>query len=327
MRRRDGTLVVFATHYTNWYLEGRDWNSLKPVCSSAAKGKESAKPEDVDDHYWIQALSAQPDGRVVALASHEYMGSRHPGQCALAPTREQPFPCWFSSIIQLESLDDARNFKPTAQNRIVATPQVPYDRRGKQRMGFLTASNIAADSDWLYTLIFVDGYADQKSGTCLFRALAKGPLRWKAWNGSGFDSDLEEPVAAGRKGQPGCEPLLLGNQNRGLVKLRDSGQWLAVGLDREAPGDKGTGVFFATSKDLLKWTPRKRLLAARIDFKAPDCPAVYKYPTIIDHDAPGPNFDTVGSNAYVYLVKVVLQACKPVERQLVRYPVTISDKP
>lgn len=327
MRRKDGSLVVFATHFTNWYFEGKDWNSLKAVCASAAAGKEDPKPEDVDDHYWIQALSAQPDGRVLALASHEYMGSRHPGQCDLAPTREQPYPCWFSSIIQLESRDDARSFKPTTVNRIVATPQVPYDRSGKQRMGFLTTSNIAADGDWLYTLIFVGGYDGQKSGTCLFRARSMGPTRWEAWNGSGFDSKLEKPVTADGKGQSGCEPLMVGNQYRALVRVRDGGDWLAVGLDRDAPGDKGTGVFFATSKDLLKWAPRKRLLNARIVFKAPECAPVYKYPTLIDHDAPGPNFDTVGAKAYVYLVKVILTSCKPVERQLVRVPVNISNNP
>ena len=328
MRRKDGSLVVFATHYTNWYFEGKDWNSLKPVCASAAAGKEDPKPEDVDDHYWIQALREQPDGRVVALASHEYMGSRHPGHCDLAPTREQPYPCWFSSIIQIESRDGARTFKPAAENRIVATPQVAYDRSGKKRMGFLTTSNIVADGDWLYSLIFVDGYSGQKSGTCLFRAPAKGPTRWTAWNGSDFKSDLARPVAAGAAADgSGCEPLLVGNQNRGLVRMREGGAWLAVGLDRDAPGDQGAGVFFATSSDLLKWSPRRRLLDARIDFKAPECAAVYKYPTIIDHDAPGPNFDTVGSRAYIYLVKVILQSCKPVERQLVRYPLTISTKP
>ena len=327
MRRKDGSLVLFATHFTNWYFEGRDWDSLKAVCASAAAGKEDPKPEDVDDHYWIQALSARPDGRVLALASHEYMGSRHPGKCDLVPTREQPFPCWYSSIIQLESLDDARSFQPSTMNRIVATPQVPYDHSGEKRIGFLTASNIAADGDWLYSLIFVDGYENQQSGTCLFRAPTNDPTHWEAWNGSSFDSTLKKPVSGGAKGQPGCAPLLVGNQNRALVRLRNSGEWLAVGLDRDAPGDKGTGVFFATSKNLLKWSPRKRLLEVRIGFKAPECAAVYKYPTIIDHDAPGSNFDTVGSKAYVYLVKVLFQSCKAVERQLVRVPVAILNTP
>jgi hypothetical protein len=330
MHRADGTVLGFATHYTNWPLVGSSPASLRPECVSTVHGAENPDPAVNDDHYWIQALSTNDGKNITALASHEYMGSRHPGMCDAKPTQIQPFPCWFSSIIQLRSEDSGKTFFPDITHRTVATPQIAFTPHDPQRVGFLTTSNIVHDGDWNYVLIYIDGYGEQKTGTCVFRSRAneKTP-NWLAWNGSGYTVSLQKVglPATQIKGKISvCEPVNLGNLNRGLVKHRKTNTWIAEGFSRDTLGvSKDSGVFYATSTDLIHWSTQKLLAKLQIDFVSPNCPnAVYKYPSLLDENAPGLIYDTVGDKAYLYLVRVNISACKPTSRDIVRFPITIT---
>ena len=329
MKRPDGSVLGFATHYSNWPLVGSSPGSLKAECVSTIRGAENPDPAANDDHYWIQALSTTDGKTIDALASHEYMGSRHPGMCDAKPTREQPFPCWFSSIIQVRSTDGGKSFFPFVTHRVIATPQLAFSPHDSKRAGFLTTSNVVHDKDWNYVLIYVDGYGDQKTGTCLFRSRADDTApNWLAWDGQDFTVSLEAvgKEAAQRKDKmPACQPVNLGNLNRALVRQRKSNVWIAAGLSRDASDRAKQGVFYATSTDLIHWSAQKQMASTQIEFVSPNCPAaVYKYPSIIDENAPGMIYDTVGDSAYLYLVRVNISSCKPVSRDLVRIPVSIG---
>jgi hypothetical protein len=327
MRRPDGSILGFATHYSNWPLVGSSPGSLRPECVSTIHGAENPDPAANDDHYWIQALSTEDGKTIDALASHEYMGSRHPGMCDEKPTREQPFPCWFSSIIQVRSTDSGKTFFPYITHRVIATPQLAFNAHDPKRSGFLTTSNVVRDGDWNYVLIYVDGYGDQKTGTCVFRARADEEApNWLAWDGTNYAVSLGtvgKPAGSGK--MQTCQPVNLGNLNRALVRQRKSGIWIAAGFSRDSADHAKAGVFYATSNDLIHWSPQKQMTNMQIDFVSPNCPAaVYKYPSLIDENAPGYIFDTVGDNAYLYLVRVNITACKPVSRDIVRFPIMIS---
>jgi len=329
VRRADGKLVVFATHFDNWYLTGRDWNQLATTCASALRGSENPDPQAVDDRHWIQGLMTNDGIHVFALASEEYEGSRH-GRCYAASSKVQPSPCWYSSITQFESTDGAFSFRPSSPNRIVATPQVSFDSHEKKRVGFFTTSNIVANGEWWYVLIYVEGYGHQQSGTCIFRAprSAKSP-RWLGWDGNDFVAELDRVAQArvdGADVRRECLPISLGSINRGLVRDRASGQWIAVGPYREKSSGR-QGIYYSVSENLLKWSVPEILIELSISFDGSRCPSVYKYPSLIAHDAPGFNFDSVGDRAYLYLTKVMFKDCSYSGRELVRIPVAISRKP
>lgn len=329
MKRADGSVLGFATHYSNWPLTGSSPSSLKAECVSTIHGAENADPAANDDHYWIQALSTNDGKTIDALASHEYMGSRHPGMCDAKPTREQPFPCWFSSIIQVRSTDGGKSFFPFVTHRVIATPQVAFTPHNPRRAGFLTTSNVVRDKDWNYVLIYVDGYGDQKTGTCIFRSHADDQApNWLAWDGKDYTISLQSVGKPEGEGKiQVCEPVNLGNLNRALVKQRKSNVWIAAGLSRDPSDRSKSGVFYATSTDLVHWSTQKQMANVQIDFVSPDCPtAVYKYPSLIDENAPGFIYDTVGDSAYLYLVRVNISKCKPVGRDLVRFPISIAAK-
>jgi len=305
-------------------MVGKSFQSLDPVCVGSIKGSENPDPAKVDDRLWIQALASDDGVSVIALASHEYAGSRH-GRCRATPTRERPTPCWYSSIVQLESHDGARTFRFASRNRIVATPQTPYDKDRVDRLGFLTTSNVVSDGLWRYVLVYVQGYAKQKTGTCVFRASKSSTdAEWKAWDGRGFDANLGKVQMKGGA-EPVCEPIRLGSINRGLVRDRVSGKWIAIGpyRQRRKEGERA-GIYFSVSSDLLSWTKPHLLTELTIDFRTPACRPVYKYPSIIDHEAPGHDFDSVGERAYLYLTKVEFEKCRYSGRKLVRIPLQLQ---
>jgi hypothetical protein len=323
VRQADGEIVLFTTFENNWFMDGRDWTGLKAHCASAGRGAENPDPNVVDDKYWIQALHTLDGKSFIALGSHEYLGGRHPGKCKVAATKANPFPCWYSSITQYYSRYDAKHFLPPKANYIVARPQIPFDPTKASRVGFFTTSNIVSDGRYRYVLVYSEGAEGQEKGNCLFRsALTPEPSKWWGWGGSEFSVDLSALSGVGNA-RPSCRPVSgLDREIRGLVRHRPTGTWIAIYTGRD--GDV-TGVFYSVSKDMIHWSRGANILSVAVARTEPDCPPVYRYPSIIDHDAPGFSFDTIGNKAFLYSVKIIFVGCRHYSgRQVVRIPLMIE---
>jgi hypothetical protein len=320
IRETSGDIVLFAAFETNWYLAGRNWAELRAVCASAGHGAQNADPDAMDDKYWIQALYTKNGRDVIALGSHEYNGARHPGQCNALPQNGLPAVCWFSSITQYISMGDARHFQSAQAAPVVAASQEPYSPATLHRVGFFTTSNIIADGEYLYVLIFGEGMKSQPRGVCLFRTeRSGGASRWLGWDGSDFAVDLS---AVGTNSGHTCKPVGgLNREIRGLVRHRETGKFVAVFNSREK---SHSGVFYAVSDDMKHWDEPHLLLEAPLTREPPDCKAVYRYPSLIDHDGSEPSFESVGKRAFLYSVKILLEDCRPTARLITRIPVTVE---
>jgi hypothetical protein len=320
IREAGGEIVLFATFETNWFMAGPDWASLRPTCVSAGRGAENSDPRATDDKFWIQALYSKNGRDVLALGSHEYLGTRHPGQCVVTEPEGQRPPCWFSSITQYVSKGDARHFKPAAAAPIVAAPQESYSPRSARRVGFFTTSNIIADRDHLYVLVYGEGMAGQPKGNCLFRTeRSGGASRWLGWDGTGFTVDLSKLGAAPNKA---CRPVEgLHHEARSLMRHRESGKFVTIFTSRDR---STTGVFYSVSDDMKHWGAQKLLLEAPLTRQEPGCEPVYRYPSLIDHDAPEQAFESIGNRAFLYSVKIILDGCHQSGRLITRSPVTIT---
>ena len=80
---------------------------------------------------------------------------------------------------------------------------------------------------------------------------------------------------------------------------------------------------FALSEDLITWTPPRPLKAAPTPI--PPCPSSNNvgrevYPSLIDHDEPGVNFERTGRTPFLYSMRDDDQA---LDHGLVRVPVVI----
>lgn len=323
VREANGGLVLFATFETNWFLTGPDWKSLAAPCRSSGHAAQNPDPRMLDDKYWIQALHSTNGVDFIALGSHEYLGVRHPGRCNHRTSGTMAPPCWYSSITQYVANGNAQHFAPAKVAPVVATPQVPFDPGSIKRVGYFTASNIVSDREYRYVLIFAEGSQAQERGNCLFRSqLAPGPTRWLGWDGTDFTVDLSNVPQPGTDAAARCRPVAgLPQEARGLVRHAPTGAWIAVYSGRIG---QNTGVVYSVSDSLTQWRQETMLLDAPLTRRDPECAPVYRYPSIIDHGAPGFAFESVGAAAYLYGIKILLEGCRPVARQITRIPLRIE---
>lgn len=111
----------------------------------------------------------------------------------------------------------------------------------------------------------------------------------------------------------------------GVVWATAAGRWLAVtpATRKDAAGLLRSGIWWSSSPDLVTWDAPRLLWEAPILWRR-DCAAdaAYAYPSLLDPDSPDPDFASVGSDFWLYLVRLPLAGCKtgPV-RDLVRLPV------
>lgn len=329
IRRSDGGIALIAAHFTNVLLLGEDFDHLAPVCQTASRGAESDDPAAYDDRFWVQAMAPLPDGRVLGIGSHEYMGARHPGRCADPKGAD----CWYSSIVALAADQRDWRFRPLPpEQRIVAASPAPYTFSSKARSGFFSVTNILFDGDHAYMLVYTEGIPGQPTGMCLFRA-PKNDLTngWRALSRGRFDAAFPSPY---RKGAGLAEPCdVIGGPAfrsvRSVVRLGERGPWAAVMVGRAADAGAGgaeeTGVVYSLSSDLRNWS-EPRLLWRMTPFQGqPQAGVYFQYPSLIDHASPSPVFDTAGDRVWLYMTRFnLINRKQGMNRDLVRLRFSIT---
>src|SRR5829696_7326070 len=112
-----------------------------------------------------------------------------------------------------------------------------------------------------------------------------------------------------------------------VVRHRPSGAWIAV---FQAAADGGRflepGLYYAASRDLLAWDKPRLLLAGKTLYDSP-CGAseLIAYPSLLDREAKGRNFDDVGDAAELYFATLRVERCTVTsDRNLVRRKLAIK---
>lgn len=325
LRRADGTVVLFASHYRNRAMSGPGLLALARDCRVSYQGAESPDPARFDDRAWI-AATWTPDGvRVSALLHTEYQGVRFPGQCPSA----QYVACWYNAIALAGSTDGGRSFRRAG---LVAAPPYRYDPGAGQNVGYFNPSGMVARDGYVYAFVFAQRYRAQEWGNCLLRsATPEDPASWRAWDGEGFGVRLADPYRRADGPAPRtCRPVGLGRLRGGvtaLVRHVPSGLYLALFPSRRTDALAGPDLWAwaSASRDLLHWSEPTPVMAlgSAADERC-DGPASYGYVSLLDPDSPSRNFDTVGARAFLFLTRWNRPDCgHPLDRDLVRVPVTI----
>jgi len=322
-RREDGSIIMIAAHFNNRFLEGSDFDHLSPNCAVQSKGSESADPAEFDDRFWIQSLIPLGGGRIMALASHEYWGSRHPGVCEKGawPT------CWYLSIVGLEANERDLSFRLLPRDqRLVAGSNRRFDTSIKAA-GFQTVTNTVFDGDHAYFIAWTEDAAEPGGrGNCLFRAPRNDLVNgWRMLsNGRFADSPDPYPTEGQEPVQARCDRLGgpdMSGKARSLVWLEGKRQWMFVWMAR----GKQVGAFYATSPDLRNWSSAALLVPLDPFWGTTETGTFYDYPSVIDHDSPSPNFQTAGEGFYLYMTRLNWQEKRStMDRDLVRFRVTVN---
>jgi hypothetical protein len=316
-RRGDGTVILVAAHYNNIIFEGRDFKHLKLKCAVQSRGHEDPDPASFDDRFWIEALLPGNDGNLIGIVSHEYMGSRHPGQCS----SDKPYKCWYSSLLFAEADEYKLSFKLLpGDSRTLATPPHKYDPHATTRVGFFTTSNIVRQGEYYYLFSWVELPGLQ--GNCLFRTSVSSPIEgWAAFHNGRYETRFSNPYS-NKEIPSSCD--IIGKHNltnvlRSLVWDKYINKWIGVYIVAD-------GIVYSTSDNLLDWSPPALLMKADGMPNSKGCKAVYQYPSLIDHGSISNIFDAGGENLYLYLTRFNQDSCQfGLDRDLVRVPLRVTE--
>lgn len=320
-RNAAGDMVLFAPNYLNRALVGPDLDHLERDCAVRFAAGGSPVPALLDDRTWLQAFHTDNGRDVFAFASASFIPYRHAMPCAAGAARTD---CWFNGIAALNSTDGGATFGylGAPPRQIAFPPPAPYDATTPDPPGFMTATNIVAWRGYLYTILW-RREAHGASHNCLARAAAGDPLHWQVWSGDGFipaaafagdgwSIATTDCAAVGPKTQPVI---------RGLVLDESDGTFVAVFQYRTRGGH---GFYYATSRDLIRWSDPQLLLNVDLVADAAPRSPYAGYPSIIDDTSPDRNFGIVGSSASLVFVRFRPSGERSITRDLVAVPLRFA---
>lgn len=330
LRDASGAVALFGLHYRNRAMRGPDLDHLKLDCAVVLDSGEAPDPAAYDDRSWIAATWSEDGRRVEALLHHEYQANAHPGRC-----REAGYlACWYNTVVAARSEDGGRSFRRAAPPVVaMAAPFRQEVGQGRHR-GFFNPSNIVADGRWRYVFVSTTGWdkpGRQEPGTCLFRTDDPGDAAsWRGWTGRGFTAAFPDPYRGAPKPPEACLPLAPFPAGVGaVVRHRATGAFIAVFMAKADParGLPQSGFYWTTSRDLLAWDTPRLLLAGATLYDDP-CAApggLIAYPSLLDPQARGRNFDDTGDTALLTYATLRTQGCTVTsDRDLLRRPLAIK---
>ncbi|MHB2210508.1 hypothetical protein [Methylobacterium sp. CM6257] len=323
-----GAVALYGMHYRNRALRGPDLGHLKLDCTVVLDSGEKSDPAAYDDRSWITATWTEDGSRVAALLHHEYQANEHPGRCPAAAYMA----CWYNTVTAAASADGGRSFQRRNPPLVVAGAPFRQEVDQGRHRGFFNPSNIVSDGRWRYFLASTTGWtrpgSDQEAGVCLFRSDDPAdPARWRAWTGTGFTASFPDPYRAARPNPDTCRPVgPFPGPVGAVVRHRGSGAWIAVFMAHAGDGFDRSGFYWTTSRDLITWDKPRLLLEGATLYDDP-CMArapLIAYPSLLDPDAQGRNFDDVGDGAILTYARLRTEGCTITsDRDLLRRPVAI----
>jgi len=315
---RGNTRLISAQH-VNRGASGPSLSTLTRSCAVIYRGSTDDDPARFDDRGWLMSPYTL-DGRTVhALVHNEYHGHLRPERC---PRREYRS-CWQNAVTLATSTDDGASFRlAPPRERLVAGPSAPYRGDQGKPTGMFNPSNIVRHGDAYYTLVLARPPGSRPSRVCLLRTTRfDPPVSWRAWDGEGFGAQPHDTCeAVGR--------ATFFASVGSVVRHEPSGMFIAVqaGSTTEASGVHRSGVFYATSPDLVHWS--ERALAWSVPtWDEGNCEVSWSlgYPALLDEASVSRNYETVGANAFLYFTRFNRENCGTgADRDLVRVPLRIG---
>ncbi|WP_279478813.1 hypothetical protein [Aureimonas sp. SK2] len=325
-----GTIHLFQSHHRARPLRGPDFASLSHPCAVAFEGGGRDDPASFDNRSWI-ASTFSPDGRTVHAIVHDEYRGHLAGVCG----PDEAEACWYNTLTAAVSTDGGASFRAAETRLVAALPRRAAETRGGHA-GLFEPTNIVAVQGGFAMMANVVAPPPQRSGNCLLRTddLADAS-RWRAWSQGAFRTRFADPYA--RELDPGahlCDPIdpaSLPWPVTSLTRHRASGQWIATmkGRRADAAGVERTGVYYATSPDLLQWRGPALLLEAPLMGSGTPCAPERPigYPALIDPASPDRNFAEVGDHPALTFVRARLDGCEiGPDRDIVMVPVEIGER-
>ncbi len=322
-RDANGNVVFFGLHLVNRVLRGKDLSHLAIDCHVVLASGLDPDPAHYNDRNYITATWTADGRDVAALVHHEYHADAH-GRCAAKTV----LGCWYNTILAYRSTNGGEDFVKATPLVVAAAPFRQDVGQGRHR-GFFNPSNIFSDGTYAYFFAATTGWDGQESGACLFRSAdPQDSGAWRAYDGQDFTIRYSDPYRTDATAVKPCAPIApFAFPVGAVVRLRNSRLWIAV---FQAARNEGAfpvdGFYYATATDLTHWSAPRLLRAGKTLFSdlCTAGNAVIAYPSVLDNDAQGRNFDNVGQDAYLYFTVIKVDACATGNRLLMRQKLSIA---
>ena len=320
-RAADGKVVAFASSYDNRPFIGATLGQITHTCHSSLVSTADADPALYQGLRYVTATWTKDGLHVAALIHNEYHAERF-GKCAYAGSMQ----CWYNTILAASSSNSGAAFIVESIPGVIAA--IPFTQavdQGRHR-GFFNPSNILFRDGYWYMAAHTTGGGEQQTGTCLFRSSdVDDPGAWKSFDGREFTGPSIDPYRADTRRYVPCKPMTGVNTIASITYYASLKLYLGVfqGADRNHPHGS---IGYAWSKDMLHWGPHAALLD-RPDMSSKDCldPERYGYPSVLDPQAAGRNFDVIDKTPYLFLTRFHVKDCKlSSDRDLVRFELRID---
>lgn len=305
-RDASGAVVAFASDEASRPFLGPDLDRLAHSCRKAFAGRLDPDPAARSFLGYVAATWTDDGRRVAALVHNEYHAERVAGRCAFG----QAMQCWYNVIVGAVSTDGGRSFAaPRPPPLIAGAPFRQEAGQGRHR-GFFNPTNIVRHGDQHYFLAHTTGGQGQAPGSCLFRA--RDPFdfaSWRGYGGGGFVSRAIDPYREDPARYVPCAPVHPGAVNS-IAYHPAAGRFVALWMVESAPDAPQGGVRYAWSADLIHWSGARTLAKLPAFFRS-DCKDVerFGYPAVLDPASGSRNFDRIGAEPYLYLVRMRVARC------------------
>jgi hypothetical protein len=324
-RRYDGKVVALATHYINRPLIGNSLADLHHDCHVVYQGRNLSDPSTFDNQTWIAATWTEDGHTVTGVGHNEYHSDRFSGTCKF----ETEAQCWYNSIVLLHSTDGGMSFSRTdagSPRPLIAAPFRNEVLQGRPR-GYFDPSNIVTLGEYKYIMIAQRGISADTSGRCLLRSKTPESLDgWAMYDGHDFVPVAGSPYN-GQQPQARCAPVTgLHGTLGSVVRIRGTDLFAAFSIDAINDEKQAGAIEVSFSKDLTHWSGNHVIMNLPA-FWSKYCPGGYRYnyPSVVDDLDEGRNFDTIGKQAWLFLVRS--QCAITMDRDLVRFRLTIGGAP
>ena len=324
-RDASGQVVFAGLHFVNRLLRGPDLSHVKIDCQVALDSKENPDPAAFEGRYYLAGFWTD-DGRNVAAIVHNEYHADHFGKCSA----QGDIACWYNSLLAFRSQDGGRSFAKALPAIVAVAPFRQDVEQGRHR-GFFQPSNIFGDGKYRYFFGSTTGWSGQNFGACLFRTSNPADSgSWRAYDGAGYTIKYANPYGPGPASAPApCQTIApFAFPVGAVVRLRSNGLWAAVFQASKNDGDFPVdGFYYATAKTLTGWSLPRLLLAGKTLYNGP-CDSsgkVVSYPSLLDEQASGRNFDDTGSSPWLYYTELATKGCEFTGlRKLVRVKLEIK---
>jgi hypothetical protein len=314
-RNAQGGVTASASNDDNQPFVGPSLRNLRHGCHASLPSHENSDPAAYSGFRYITATWTKDGRNIAALVHNEYHADHFTGACAF----HEAMPCWYTTIIAAQSADGGMTFRVSAPPVVVAA--IPFRQevgQGRHR-GFFNPSNILFRDGFWFMATNTTGGAGQKEGTCLFRSAdINDPTAWRGFDGKDFTASPYDPYRVNANPYVPCEPMT-GIATLGSISFLPSrGLYLAVfqGPDHDHPNGR---IGYAWSRDMQHWGPSHTLLD-KPDMTSKNCSDTYRYgyPSLLDPDVGGRNFDVIGSAPLLFMTRFHVGKCGlPPNRDLV----------